>query len=509
MIKESKSELALKIGVFGELTAKSLDKKGRVKCKCSCGKIPTFPATKLLDGIVTCCGHSFGGITKTNAIKTKNFGKLEVLNGDTGSKDKLNCLCACGESLQVRYKDLFLKSKTSCDKCKDNRTKTRKEVDTMIADSLRIDMLTAESVDESRTTREKVFIYMRCDCGKLKSFEYRGLLKLQYGSCGCFKPKEVKPSPQTQQALDIKEFTYLNVIGWDVKRPNYSLCICKCGVEKYVRSDSLLRGDSTSCGCRARTLCSERFKGKFKADAVTRHPLYQIYKSMFSRCYNKNNTDFKHYGGRGITVCDRWTSPKRDITGFYNFLSDMEDTYEKGLEIERLDVNGNYTPENCKWICRKSQVNNLRVNRVLEGFGIKLNVAEWGEFLGFNCKMLDDRINKGKDKRKLEDILKDTFRDRQYTLIYKGVECNATYVWDAEGYTLGQRNGRLNKYGDSLSAFAAEGIEVELVVGRDKEYMTFEEALKCLRDKPCRNHFEEHLLFKIENQLDKDADNEV
>lgn len=445
--------------------------------------------------------HTFGGINKGNAIKTKRFSELTVIDGNTGSKTKVNCLCDCGEKVCTSYRSLFLQSKTSCDKCKDNRTQSVKLVDEAVATGFRIDMLKAESRDNVKTNRLKAFINMRCDCGNLKSYEYRTLLKLQYGSCGCYKPKIVKPNPLSQKALDIKYFTDLEVVGWEGDDPRYVLCKCKCGTEKSVRSDSLVNGDTTSCGCRARRLCSERFKGKYKEDAVYRHPLYSRYKSMFGRCYNEKNTDYKHYGGRGIGVCQRWTSPPRDTTGFSNFLEDMEDSYYKGSELERLDVNGDYYPENCTWVCRKSQVNNLRRNRKLKGFGIELDLSEWGWLLNFNEKMLGDRLNKLGWNEDLEDILLTEFRDRRYHILFRGEILNAGQVWDKLGYTLGQVNGRLTKHGDNITALKAEGIEFGLVKEREKDVYTFEEGLKVLRENRDRTPFEDHLLFKIEQQI--------
>ncbi len=464
-------------------------------------KEDTYQPNTLLEKGITCCGCTFGGFGKNNALKVKSFDKLEVLSINKGKADNtVNCKCECGVIEKVPPRKLFLKETTSCKGCKDTCTKAMKIVDSMVEASFKKDMLTAESRDNTKTTREKAFINMRCDCGNLKSFDRTGIEKLHFGSCGCYKPKELKPSPATLKVIEQKYFTYWTVTGWSGDDARYVNCTCKCGSKKRIRSDSLLTGDATSCGCRAKELCRERFKGKFKPDAVARHPLYGMYKSMYSRCTKRSNQDFAHYGGRGIKVCDRWVSPPRDITGFLNFLEDMESTYQKGLEIERIDVNGNYEPDNCTWVCRRSQVNNLRRNRVLEGFGIRLSVGEWGHFLKFNCKLLDDRINKGKDTRSLELILKDTFKDRKHTLLHKGVECNATQVWDREGYTLGQRNGRLNKYGDSLAAFEAEGIEVEVLIPREKDYLTFEDAIENLRVKD-KDHFETWLLVKIEAQL--------
>lgn len=307
---------------------------------------------------------------------------------------------------------------------------------------------------------------------------------------------------QSEKALSIRDFGYWKVLEKDTNKKRYLICRCKCGNTKSIRADSLLNSDSMSCGCYAAEETSKRLKGKFKTDAVYKHPLYKIYMGMFNRCYNETGQDYQWYGGRGIKVDDKWISPKRDVTGFLNFLEDMEDTYEKGLELDRLDVNGKYSPSNCKWVTRKSQLHNTTRNRNLKGWGIYLNVTEWGYLLKFNGKMLDDRINKLKWEEPLEAVLEKTFKDRQFSLLYKGNICSASEIWKREGFTEGQRNGRLNKYGDSINALRMENIDFEIVSPREKEYLSFEEGLKHLRDKD-KDSFEEHLLYKIESQLEE------
>ena len=259
--------------------------------------------------------------------------------------------------------------------------------------------------------------------------------------------KSSKPS-QTEIAMTIKEFGHWKVIKNDEERYRYVLCECECGKVKSVRADTLIKGDSTSCGCYSGIPCGKKFKSKSRSS----HPLYNVYHSMHDRCYNENKKDYKWYGGKGITVCDRWG--RKNTEGFNNFLMDMEESYERGLELERLDVNKNYCPTNCTWITRQSQLNNLTRSRKVSGWFIELTVTEWGYFLQFNGKMLDDRINKLCWEGKLEDILEDTFRDRQHKMLYKGKICNAGEIWSAEGFTRGQRNWRLNKYGlGCLSVF--------------------------------------------------------
>lgn len=506
-IKFYKRDKVFEIKTFGHLTAVDVDKKGRIICECSCGKKCTYQSGNLLEGDISCCGHTFGGFGSKNAVKTKYFDKLTVVK--VLNKTEILCKCECGGETTTRPRNLFLRVTTSCDKCKDKRTETMKVADELVAKCHRKDMLSVTGVDKERTTRQKVFIFGTCDCGNIKSFELGGFYKLHYGSCGCYKPKILEPSPATAKVLEIKRFTRWTVDSWEGNDPRYVNCTCDCGNKKVIRADSLLNGESKSCTCLQRELTAKRFKGKFKADAVSRHELYRRYCSMLARCFSETNQDYHHYGGRGITVCPRWISPKRDITGFINFTSDMEEGYRKDLELERLDKDGNYSPENCKWVNRRSQVNNTSQNRELEGYGIVLNVAEWAELLKVSSKLIDDRINHCDwNDKTIEGILSLQFRDRKHHLLYKGKECTASEIWRLEGYTNGQRNNRCTLHGGMVEALQAEGIVFDVIKPRTKNYLTFEEGLNNLKNN-CKTDYHSHLLYKIEEQLKGDLNDQT
>lgn len=129
--------------------------------------------------------------------------------------------------------------------------------------------------------------------------------------------------------------------------------------------------------------------------------LYRIWYDMRRRCNNPKRKDYKHYGGRGIKVCKKWED------SFISFKEDIGASYNEGLELDRIDTNGDYTPENCRWTTRREQVKNRRSNgsafdtKIIEKDGLSLCQSEWADVFGLGKKSISDRMNKlGWDKDK-------------------------------------------------------------------------------------------------------------
>lgn len=118
-------------------------------------------------------------------------------------------------------------------------------------------------------------------------------------------------------------------------------------------------------------------------------PWYNSYRSMMDRCYRENANNYQNYGGRGITVCDEW----QNIEKFEEWV--LLSGYEKGLTLDRIDVNGNYEPSNCRWATMKVQDNNRRNTVRVEHNGEEHTISEWSDIYEINRSTLSNRYYKG------------------------------------------------------------------------------------------------------------------
>lgn len=165
------------------------------------------------------------------------------------------------------------------------------------------------------------------------------------------------------------------------------VCICECGNRVTVQANNLTSGNSNSCGCLKHEITTVRSlrHGCARATGPTR--TYGIWAKMKARCIDPSTTGYENYGARGIRVCDRWMD-------FVNFLSDMGEC-PVGLSIDRIDVNGNYEPSNCRWATIDEQANNKRTTVWLEVDGQRKTAAQWNAFMGFKRATVHNRLSLG------------------------------------------------------------------------------------------------------------------
>jgi len=184
-----------------------------------------------------------------------------------------------------------------------------------------------------------------------------------------------------------QRFGALVVLGRSGNKGKYAawLCRCDCGTQTVVSGQHLRRGKRKSCGVNG-----HRWKRDRAEPGITiQYPSeYQSWKSMHARCLDQKHKRYKYYGGRGITICDRWKE-------FKNFMLDMGRKPDPKFTIERNDVNGNYEPGNCKWISRKDQGRNRQNSVYVVYEGRKLLLIDLVEELGLSRSVVYGRLQGG------------------------------------------------------------------------------------------------------------------
>lgn len=158
------------------------------------------------------------------------------------------------------------------------------------------------------------------------------------------------------------------------------LCICECGNLSEVNYGSLVYGSTKSCGCLHK-------EGTHHTHNKSNTRLHRIWRNIKSRCYNSNKPDYQYYGARGITVCDEWHN---DFMSFYNWA--VNNGYDDTLTIDRIDVNGYYEPNNCRWVTMKQQSRNRRNIKQYTINGEQHCLSEWCKILGLNFSNVRTRI---------------------------------------------------------------------------------------------------------------------
>lgn len=179
-----------------------------------------------------------------------------------------------------------------------------------------------------------------------------------------------------------KKFGRLTIVGVNHKgtdRKFYYDCLCDCGNHCIVRGNSLTTGNTKSCGCMVK-------ESKNVKHGMKHTRLYGIWYGMRDRCNNENNPAYERYGGKGVSVCKAWD----EFISFYKW--SMSNGYNESLSIDRINVNGNYEPSNCRWATPKEQSDNKSSNIIIELNGKKQDLQQWCDELGFNRSTINTRV---------------------------------------------------------------------------------------------------------------------
>lgn len=217
------------------------------------------------------------------------------------------------------------------------------------------------------------------------------------------------------------------------KKPQYE-CVCDCGNKKVVVKGNLLTGNTTSCGCYKEELDHKRFLKHGYAENPDK--LYQKWLSMRNRCLNPNATGYENYGGRGIKVCAEWD----DYEVFREWAIDQG--YKEGLTIDRIDVDGNYEPNNCRFTTMKEQNNNRRTTNFHTYNGKTQSEMKWAEEYGISYEALKTRLKYGWS---FEDALNTPVKPSERLIEYNGETHNIKQWANLRGISKHALTGRLSR----------------------------------------------------------------
>lgn len=204
----------------------------------------------------------------------------------------------------------------------------------------------------------RIYWVCRCDCGNTKIIYNRYICGGRIKSCGCLAEREFpRKHPKFESGQKIGRLTLKTrqMKTQHKKRIAFWICICECGNETCSRENGLQDGTTKSCGC----LGKENSLKQKTTHGLSKHRLTHIHQGMMKRCLDPTDYAFRHYGARGIKICEEWLAPAPE--GFLNFFNwALRNGYREGLSIDRIDVNGNYEPGNCQWASASQQARNRR-----------------------------------------------------------------------------------------------------------------------------------------------------
>lgn len=328
---------------------------------------------------------------------------MDTIEDLTGQR--FGCWTVIKKAENEKSKELYWLCECSCDNktrkpvmqkyLKDGRSKScgcsKKKSEDLT--NMRFGKLTALKRVENSKSKQIQWL-CKCDCSEDSKVIVlsKSLKDGNTTSCGCVRKEDLT-------GKIFGRWNVLESVGSNEHNKRIWLCECSCEnkTQKVVVGSSLVNGSSQSCGCLA-------------LESRTTHRLsnsriYDIYINIKSRCYNENSDSFSDYGGRGIKVCNEWMSEEDGFINFYNW--SISNGYQDDLSIDRIDVNGNYEPNNCRWATAKEQGNNRRNNVIIEIDDKRKTAAQWANEKGIKVQSVYSRIKNGwKEENLLNDAKK-------------------------------------------------------------------------------------------------------
>lgn len=227
-----------------------------------------------------------------------------------------------------------------------------------------------------------------CDCGRVVDIPAWSIKSGHQKSCGCIR------DPSRMIGKKYGMLTVIKRIDDKIcPKGNHETryeCICDCGNTTSVYGNYLRSGHTKSCGC----YNNNRLVSMNKTHGISGSRLYNVWKGIRGRCNNPNNKSYKNYGGRGIKLCDEWD----DYENFHDWAYDngYDESAKHGeCTIERIDVNGDYCPENCRWATNKEQSSNKRNNHLITLDGVVHTLSQWCEIYDIKQSTVRQRLKNG------------------------------------------------------------------------------------------------------------------
>lgn len=291
----------------------------------------------------------------------------------TNSSVKLEIECQNGHVENLSYLDFKRRRIKNCKKCNNPYAELwESRIGLTFNELTVVNILTNGMCD------------FKCSCGKVVSIKFSDVKNGKTKSCGHLK-EQMKYKNMVGEKFN--HLLAIEELGFNSKNQREYLFLCDCGKTVIRELKEVKRGKLKSCGC----MKGVGAGGKV-IHGLSKDRLYNIYKRMIRRCYTKNDSSYKDYGGRGIIVCEEWLDKNNGVHNFYKWAN--ENGYTDELTIDRIDNDGNYEPSNCRWVNIDVQANNKRSNLLWEHKGEIKTLAQWADDLDLIYDSLWKRLYK-------------------------------------------------------------------------------------------------------------------